>query len=247
MSVMILIPVRMAASRLPNKPLAQIHNVPMIIHVMRRAQEADCGDIVIAAGDKEIADCVHDYGGKAILTDVDLPSGTDRIYQALQRATRDDVDYVMNLQGDLPNISPKTIRGAVELGQSSECRADIITPVAEMSDPQEISNENVVKAALMLEKGQNHARALYFSRIPIPFHAPIYYHHVGLYLFTRSALEKFVKLPQTLLEKTERLEQLRGLQAGMHIEAFLTDQIPLGVDTQEDLDRMRQLMQPESL
>ncbi len=241
MSVMIFIPARMAANRLPGKPLMEINGIPMIVQAMKRAQEADCANVVIAAGDQEIVDCIHDYQGTAILTDPELPSGTDRIWQALQRSKRDHIDYIMNLQGDLPNIAAETIKNAFITARNSG--ADITTPVAPMDCPEEIANENIVKAALLFENGQKNCRALYFSRTPIPFNAPIFYHHVGLYVFTHKALARFITLPQTLLEKTERLEQLRALQDGMHIEAFLTHQIPLGVDTAEDLEAIRKLMQ----
>ena len=240
MTDLIFIPARMQAMRLPNKPLLPINDVPMIVQVMRRAQEADCAKVIVAAGDAEIVTAVKDYGGEAILTDNDLASGTDRIWQAYQRFG-EQADFVMNLQGDLPNINKEVIRDAFIFAKQSG--ADITTPIAPMTDPEEIANENVVKAAMLLEEGQKSARALYFSRVPIPFQTPTYYHHVGLYVFMRDALEKFVSLPQTALEKTERLEQLRALQAGMSIEGFLTHHIPLGVDTMQDLEAIRAMMQ----
>ncbi len=239
MSELIFIPSRMQAMRLPNKPLLEINNIPMIIQVMKRAQEADCAKVIVAAGDEEIVETVKAHGGEAILTDNDLPSGTDRIWQAYQRFGS-DAKFIMNLQGDLPNINAEVIRDAFIVAQKSG--ADITTPIAPMNDEEEINNENVVKAAMLLEENQQHARALYFSRVPIPFNTPIYYHHVGLYVFTHKALQTFVGLPQTALEKTERLEQLRALQAGMHIEGFLTHHIPLGVDTKDDLEKIRVLM-----
>ncbi len=244
MSQFIFIPARMQAVRLPNKPLATINDIPMIIHVMRRAMEADCAEVIIAAGDQEIVDMVQDYGGNAILTDNDLPSGTDRVWQAFVRSGKQDAQFIMNLQGDLPNIHPEVISNAFQVAQKSG--ADITTPIAPMdndTDRDDIQNENVVKAAMQLEAGQEYARALYFSRAPIPFNAPCYYHHVGLYVFTPQALETFVGLPQTSLEKTERLEQLRALQHGMSIYGFLTQHIPLGVDTADDLEKVRNFMQ----
>ena len=235
----ILIPARLAATRLPNKPLAQIAGLPMIVQVMRRAQEADCARVVVAAGERDIADAVTAHGGEAVLTDPDLPSGSDRIFQALRRLEEGGgkkYDAIINVQGDLPTLDPQLIRRALAILP----QGDIATLVAEISDVRERDNPNVVKAVLSFTVEAKSAaakigRALYFTRAAAPSGAGVLYHHIGLYAYHRAALEQFVALPPSPLEQRERLEQLRALEAGMKIVAACVDTVPLGVDTPEDL------------
>ncbi|MCC7259916.1 MAG: 3-deoxy-manno-octulosonate cytidylyltransferase [Alphaproteobacteria bacterium] len=229
----ILIPARMASTRLPGKPLADIGGLPMIAQVMKRAQEAALGSVVIAAAEKEIADAVEKAGGKAVLTDPDHPSGSDRIWEALQKIDPNGVyDVVVNVQGDLPTLDPALIKAAVAVLENPQ--VDIATLACEIKDPQERTNPNVVKAVL----GQD-SRALYFTRATAPYGDGPLYHHIGLYAYRRTALERFVMLPPGMLEKREKLEQLRALENGMRIDVAVVDTVPLGVDTPEDLEKAR--------
>ena len=247
----ILIPARMASTRLPDKPMADIHGEPMITHVWRRAIESGLGRVVVAAGESEIVDAILAAGGEAILTPSDLPSGTDRIHFALNAVDPDRKhNVVVNVQGDLPTLDTHLIHQAVDvLGD-----ADMSTLAVEISDAQELDNPNVVKAVISLDKPRdgspidqtasqiskaNGGRALYFSRARVPYGDCPVYHHIGLYVYTREALDTFVALPPSLLEVTEKLEQLRALEAGLSIRFAIAETIPLGVDTQEDLDRAR--------
>ena len=245
---LIVIPTRLAASRLPRKPLADIHGLPMIVHCLRRALEADIGPVLVACAEAEVADAVRAAGGDAVLTRAELPSGSDRIRAAV--ADRDPAgryDAVINLQGDLPTISPADIRMA--LGCLDDAAVDIGTLAAAITNPEERESPSVVKAVIAQASapaGGNAgpARALYFSRAPIPTGPGDLYHHIGLYAFRRAALEAFVALPPSPLETRERLEQLRALEAGMTIAVALVDSVPLGVDTAADLDRARALLVP---
>ncbi len=227
----ILIPARLASVRLPNKPLADIAGLPMIVQVMKRAQEADCARVVVAAAEAEIAEVVTAAGGEAVLTAPDLPSGSDRIHQALAHIDADDHDAIINVQGDLPTLNPTLIRRVLEILP----QGDIATLVAEISNVAERDNPNVVKAVLSLADGENVGRALYFTRAAAPHGDGVLYHHIGLYGYHRAALDRFVALPPSPLEKRERLEQLRALEAGMSIVVACADVVPLGVDTREDL------------
>lgn len=234
----VVIPARLASSRLPDKALADIHGDPMIVHVWRRGMEADIGPVVVAAGDAAIAEAVEKAGGQALLTDPDLPSGTDRIAAVL--AELDGArchDIVVNLQGDLPTIAP----GAVALTADLLARgdADISTLGAVITDPAEASQPSVVKAVVDLEPGADRGRALYFTRNPAPAGAGPLIHHIGIYGFRRAALERVVSLPPSPLERREKLEQLRALSAGMHLDLALIDDVPLGVDTPVDLAAAR--------
>lgn len=238
----ILIPARLAATRLPNKPMADIHGQPMIVHVWRRACEARAGRVVVAAGEQQIVDAVTAAGGEALLTDPALASGSDRIAQALKVLDpRQQHDFVINLQGDLPTIAPRHI-GAVLLPMADPA-VDISTLVTPITRPEEITDPNVVKAVITISAKQssslNIGRALYFSRAAIPAGDGPYYHHIGIYAYRRAALERFVTLKPSVLELRERLEQLRAMEAGMNIAVVCVDTAPLGVDTQADLERAR--------
>ena len=238
----VLIPARLAAMRLPDKPLADINGVPMIVHVWRRAAAADLGPVFVAAAEKAIADAVEAAGGRAVLTDPGHPSGSDRIHEALGRIDPDGRhDAVVNVQGDLPTIAPETIRAAIP--PLDDAAVDISTLVAEIVREEERTNPNVVKAVLsMRDPLRRIGRALYFTRATAPTGPGPLYHHIGLYAYRRAALERFVALPPAPLERRERLEQLRALEADMRIDAAVVDAVPLGVDTPADLDRDRQLL-----
>jgi 3-deoxy-manno-octulosonate cytidylyltransferase (CMP-KDO synthetase) len=239
----VLIPARLAATRLPNKPLADIHGVPMIVHVWRRAMEADVGPVVVAAAEREIAEAVASAGGRAVLTDPGHPSGSDRIHQALQAIDPEGRhDVVVNVQGDLPTLDPAIVRAALE--PLAEPAVDIATLVAEIRTAYEREAPHVVKAVLGFAPDRRIARALYFSRTQVPTGEGPLYHHIGLYAYRRAALERFVKLPPGVLERREKLEQLRALEAGMRIDARLVDTVPLGVDTTDDLEEARRRLAP---
>ena len=237
------IPARLAATRFPDKPLANIDGEPMIVHVWRRAVEAGIGPVVVAAGDAAIADAVAAAGGDAVMTDADLPSGSDRVHQALEKFDPDRRhDAVINVQGDLPTIDPGVIAAVLDPFETPE--VDITTLAVEITEDRERTDPNVVKAVIALDNDAARiGRALYFSRATVPS-APDgpHYHHIGLYGFRREALDRFVALPPGRLEVLERLEQLRALEAGMRIDAALVDTVPLGVDTPADLDRARALL-----
>ncbi|HEC14798.1 MAG TPA: 3-deoxy-manno-octulosonate cytidylyltransferase [Rhodospirillales bacterium] len=233
----VVIPARMASSRLPGKPLADIRGEPMIVHVWRRACEADLGPVFVACAEEEIADAVRDAGGRVVLTRPDHPSGSDRIFEAVQKLDPDSrYDAVVNIQGDLPTIGAKEVR-AVFAPLEASAGVDIATLVCKIKDEREINDPNVVKAALAAEPGAKIGRALYFSRNAIPSGPGPLYHHIGLYAFRREALTRFVGLPPGVLERRERLEQLRALENGMRIDCALIDTVPLGVDTSADLER----------
>ena len=243
----VLIPARLASTRLPDKPLADIHGAPMIVHVWRRAIEADLGPVVVAAADQAIVEAVRAAGGEAVATEPDHPSGSDRIWEALERFDPEGRhDAVVNLQGDLPTLEPKALRAVLD--PLAEPEVDIATLAVEITEPEERRNPNVVKVAAGFGPGGTAARALYFSRSPIPWPGegddqPLY-HHIGLYAYRRAALERFVGLPHGRLEQRERLEQLRALEAGLRIDVALVDTLPLGVDTPADLERARALLAP---
>lgn len=227
----VLIPARMASTRLPNKPLAMIDGVPMIVRVWQCAQAADCGRVVVAAGDAVIAAAIEEAGGEAVLTDPDLPSGSDRIHAALEVVDAKGAhDAIINLQGDLPTLDPGLVRTTLDALDGF----DMSTLVAEITDSQERDNPNIVKAVLSLTS-ENRGRALYFTRATAPTGDGPLYHHIGIYGYSRAALDKFVSLPPSPLEIRERLEQLRALEAGMSINAALVNTVPVGVDTADDL------------
>ena len=298
---LIIIPVRLASTRLPNKPLADILGKSMIQRVYEKAVKANIGEVLIACDGKEIADEVEKFGGKYVITDPDLPSGTDRIYAAFKEASKDEnYDAILNLQGDLPNIDPNAIKAAANVLTDD---FDIATIASKIKNKNEIQNPNVVKIAIAFaDKENTQGNALYFSRCPIPYSknlgsAPIwkhhyfkfgvlhflvnfglflqkflqnmtifirnfykkrskfpqklkqtksgqnldqdYFHHIGIYAYSKKSLEKFVALPQSNLEKQESLEQLRALENNMKIAVKIVDTHPLSVDTQEDLEEVK--------
>jgi 3-deoxy-manno-octulosonate cytidylyltransferase (CMP-KDO synthetase) len=243
---LILVPARLASTRLPDKPLADIHGEAMIVHVWRRAMEAGIGPVVVAAAEPAIVAAIEAAGGRAVLTDPAHPSGSDRIHEALLRVDPEGRhDAIVNVQGDLPTIAPETIRASLEPLEAPE--ADIATLVAEIVRDEERANPNVVKAVLsMRDEARRIGRALYFTRATAPTGPGPLFHHIGLYAYRRAALTRFVALPPAPLERRERLEQLRALEADMRIDAIVVDAVPLGVDTPEDLERARQMLKPGS-
>jgi 3-deoxy-manno-octulosonate cytidylyltransferase (CMP-KDO synthetase) len=241
MNPILIIPARMASTRLPDKPLADIGGVPMIVRVWQQAMAAGVGPVVVAAGDAEIAAAVEAAGGQAVLTDPDLPSGSDRIWQALGLADPGGTcDVVVNLQGDLPALDPDQVRAVVAALEKSG--ADIATLAAPIDNDADRANPAVVKAVVAWNADETLGRALYFTRSAVPAGEGSLWHHVGIYAYRREALEGFVALPPSPLEKREKLEQLRALEAGMHIEVARVDEAPLSVDTPEDLARARKLL-----
>lgn len=239
-NVLIVIPARMAATRLPGKPLADIAGEPMIVHVLRRAQAAAVGEVVVATDSEAIAACVEKAGGRAIMTRADHISGSDRVFEALAGADPSGrCRIIVNVQGDLPTLAPADIRAA--LAPLADPAIDIATLAAEIVQPQERSNPNVVKV-VGSPLGPKRLRALYFTRAEAPWGDGPLYHHIGLYAYRRPALERFVALPPSALEQREKLEQLRALEAGMRIDVAIVDSVPLGVDTQEDLGHARELL-----
>ncbi len=240
----LLIPARLAATRLPDKPLADIAGAPMIVHVWRLAVAADCGPVVVASGDYAIAEAVERAGGRAVMTDPALPTGSDRIHAAISALDPGRThDAVVNIQGDMPMLEPTAIRIAV--ATLAETDADIATLAAEITDPAAVAETSVNKVAAGFADPTRPARALYFSKAAVPWGEGPHYEHVGLYAYRRAALDRFVALPRGVLEKRERLEQLRALDAGMRIWVSLIDKAQLGVqvDTPADLARARKLME----
>lgn len=234
----IIIPARMASTRLPGKPLADIHGKPMIVHVLERAAEATSCPVYVACAEEEIAEAVHQAGGKAILTDPGHPSGTDRIYEALTRIDPNKhFEIIVNVQGDLPLLEPQLINQAIALLANNQ--VDIATLATVIHTEEERVNPNVVKAILACPEGADHGRALYFTRATAPYGEGPLYHHIGLYAYRRKALEQFVALSPSPLEKREKLEQLRALEHHMRIDAAIVGAVPLGVDTPEDLEKVR--------
>jgi 3-deoxy-manno-octulosonate cytidylyltransferase (CMP-KDO synthetase) len=237
---LIVIPARMASTRLPGKPLADIAGEPMIVHVMRRAQAARLGAVVVATDSEAIAACVEKAGGRAVMTRADHVSGSDRIFEALETADpQQRAAIVVNVQGDLPTLLPADIAAAI--GPLADPAVDIATLAAEISRVEERSDPNVVKL-VGTPVAERRLRALYFTRATAPAGEGPLYHHIGLYAFRRVALARFVALPPSPLERRERLEQLRALEAGMRIDATIVEGVPLGVDTPEDLERARAIL-----
>ena len=235
-AAIVVIPARMQASRLPGKPLADIHGRPMIAHVIDRARKAEIGPVMVAAADPEIVAAARAAGAEAVLTDPALPSGSDRIMAALRTVDPAGAyDVVVNVQGDLPTIRPSAIRAA--LAPLANPSVDIATLVAAIERDEERVNPNVVKAILA-----SNGRALYFTRATAPTGPGPLWHHIGLYAYRRAALERFVALPPSPLEQREKLEQLRALEDGMIIWAAIVDDVPLGVDAPDDLERARDLL-----
>ncbi|MGH6990692.1 MAG: 3-deoxy-manno-octulosonate cytidylyltransferase [Stellaceae bacterium] len=240
---LIIIPARMGSTRLPGKPLADLHGVPMIVHVWRRAVAAAAGPVAVACAEREIAAAVTEAGGQAVPTRADHPSGSDRVHEAAERLDPERRhDIVVNLQGDLPMLDPAALRAV--LAPLADEAVDIATLAAPMHAAWERQSPSAVKIAAGFRPGVRTARALYFSRGLIPSGAGAHYHHIGIYAYRRAALDRFVGLPPSPLELREKLEQLRALEAGMRIDVALVDSVPMGVDTPEDLARARALMDP---
>lgn len=237
---LVLIPARMAATRLPGKPLLDIAGLPMIVHVLRRAEAAGIGRVAVATDTPEIAAVVTSHGGEAVMTSPEHPSGSDRVYEALCKLDpAREAEIVVNLQGDFPTISPDNIRSV--LAPLADPVVDIATLAAEIHTEEESTNPNVVKA-VGSPIGARRLRALYFTRATAPWGEGPRYHHIGLYAYRRAALERFVALPPSPLERREKLEQLRALEAGMRIDVMIVDTVPRGVDTPADLETARQML-----
>ena len=238
-ATIVLIPARLRSQRLPDKPLAEIGGVPMIVQVWRRACEAEVGPVVVACAEPAIAAAIEAHGGKAALTDPELPSGTDRIFQALRQIDpQGRFGRVINLQGDLPTLDPAAIRAV--LTPIEQLGTDLGTLATAIEDPEERHDPNVVKPVIAIDPGHPRlGRALYFSRATVPGGEGPVYHHIGIYAYRRAALERLAVLPPSPLERRERLEQLRALENGLSIGVALVDTIPLGVDTPRDLERAR--------
>ncbi|WP_454683441.1 3-deoxy-manno-octulosonate cytidylyltransferase [Ancylobacter moscoviensis] len=241
---LILIPARMASTRLPGKPLADLGGRPMIVEVARRSAAADVGRVVVATDDEGVRAAVEKAGFEVVMTRADHTTGSDRIFEALghidpaRRASR-----IINVQGDLPTLDPALIRAAIDL--LDDPAVDIGTLAAEITVAAERTNPNVVKA-VGSPLSPDRQRALYFTRATAPYGEGPLFHHIGLYAYRRAALERFVALPPSPLEQREKLEQLRALEAGMRIDVAIVDTVPLGVDTPEDLERAREILARES-
>ena len=237
---LVLIPARMAATRLPGKPLLDIGGVPMIVHVLRRAEAANIGRVAVATDTPEIAAAVRAHGGEAVMTRPEHPSGSDRIYEAMKALDPDGkAEIIVNLQGDFPTISPENIRDV--LPPLADPAVDIATLAAQIHTEEEDLAPSVVKA-VGSPIGPRRLRALYFTRATAPTGDGPRYHHIGLYAYRRAALERFVSLPPSPLEQQEKLEQLRALEAGMRIDVMIVDTVPRGVDTPADLETARQIL-----
>lgn len=238
--ILVLIPARMAATRLPGKPLADIAGLPMIVHVMRRAEAAGIGRVAVATDTDEIAAVVTAHGGEAVMTRTTHPSGSDRIHEAMQKLDPDGkAEIVINLQGDFPTITPQTIREV--LPPFDDPAVDIVTLASQIHTEEEDLAPSVVKA-IGSPIGPRRMRALYFTRATAPYGNGPRYHHIGLYAYRRAALERFVSLPPSPLERQESLEQLRAVEAGMRIDIIIVDSVPRGVDTPPDLETARSIL-----
>ena len=238
--ILVLIPARMAATRLPGKPLLDIGGLPMIVHVLRRAEEAKIGRVAVATDAPEIAAAVKAAGGEVVMTRGDHPSGSDRIHEAMRTIDPDGrAEIVVNLQGDFPTINPDIIRAA--LPPLADPAVDIATLASQIHTEEEDLAPSVVKA-VGSPIGANRLRALYFTRATAPHGDGPRYHHIGLYAYRRAALERFVALPPSPLERQEKLEQLRALEAGMRIDISIVDSVPRGVDTPADLETARRIL-----
>jgi 3-deoxy-manno-octulosonate cytidylyltransferase (CMP-KDO synthetase) len=236
-AALVIIPARLAATRLPRKPLADICGKPMIVRVLEQARNADIGEVAVACDDKDVFEAVRDHGGKAVMTRTDHVSGSDRIFEAAGLLDPDKKhDVILNVQGDVPLIEPAAIRAAFAPLAISEVAVGTI--MTEITDPAFRDNPNFVKA-VTTPNGQGHHRALYFTRATAPSGDGPLYQHLGIYAYRRNALARFVQLPPSPLETREKLEQLRALEAGMRIDVSIIDSAPMDVNTQEDLDRAR--------
>jgi 3-deoxy-manno-octulosonate cytidylyltransferase (CMP-KDO synthetase) len=241
-AVLVLIPARMSATRLPGKPLLDISGRPMIVHVVQRATAAGIGRVAVATDSADIAEAVRSHGGEAVMTRIDHASGSDRIFEALNALDPDGhAEMIINVQGDLPTIAPEDIRAV--MAPLADSAVDIATLAAVITKDDEHTNPNVVKvigSALSAKR----MRALYFTRATAPYGDGPRHHHIGLYAYRREALARFVALPPSTLEIREKLEQLRALEAGMRIDVTVVDSVPLGVDTADDLETARRMLVP---
>lgn len=239
-NTLVLIPARMASTRLPGKPLAMIGDKPMIVHVADRSREAGYGEPVVATDSEEVRDACATHGVKAVMTRADHPSGSDRIFEALEVLDPNGkIDLVVNVQGDLPTLDPAIIQSAV--GLMDDPAVDIGTLATEITDPEEITNPDTPRV-VSTPIGPDHHRALYFTRGIAPYGEGPAYHHIGLYIYRRDVLTRFVAMPPSTLEKRESLEQLRALEAGMRIDVGIVGGVPLGVDTPADLAKAREVL-----
>jgi len=238
MKPIVIIPARMAATRLPNKPLADIGGLPMIVRVLRQAQAADVGPVAVAAGDAEIVEAVRAAGGVAVLTDPELPSGSDRIQAALAELDPAGThDAVINLQGDMPFVEPSVIHDCAAL-LADEAGCDVATVVAEEASAEDRANPDVVKAILTMRADNRAGRALYFTRSTLYGEGPVW-RHIGIYGYRREALARFIGAPPSPLERREKLEQLRGLEMGLTYWASVAGAAPISVDNPADLEAAR--------
>jgi 3-deoxy-manno-octulosonate cytidylyltransferase (CMP-KDO synthetase) len=238
--ILVLIPARMAATRLPGKPLADIAGLPMIVHVMRRAEAAGIGRVAVATDTAEIAAVVTAHGGEAVMTRSEHPSGSDRIHEAMQKLDPDGkAEIVVNLQGDFPTIAPESLREV--LPPFADPAVDIVTLASQIHTEEEDRAPSVVKA-IGTRIGPGRLRALYFTRATAPYGDGPRYHHIGVYAYRRAALERFVSLPPSPLERQESLEQLRAVEDGMRIDIMIVDSVPRGVDTPPDLETARSIL-----
>lgn len=238
--VLVLIPARMASTRLPGKPLADICGLPMIVQVAKRAQEAAIGRVVVAVDDQQVFDTVAAAGFEVVMTRQDHQSGSDRIFEALNKVDPDGkVKIVVNVQGDLPTIEPETVRAALRPLENEA--VDIGTLTTEIDNEEDKTATHIVKV-VGSPLSDSRLRALYFTRTTAPYGKGPLYHHIGLYAYRRNALERFVSLGPSTLEKRESLEQLRALEAGMRIDVEIVDTVPLGVDTPADLEKARRIL-----
>ncbi|TWF52855.1 3-deoxy-manno-octulosonate cytidylyltransferase [Neorhizobium alkalisoli] len=237
---LVLIPARMASTRLPGKPLADIAGLPMIVQVAKRAEEAKAGRIIVAVDHQDIFDAVKSAGFDVVMTNPDHQSGSDRIFEAVQKADpQGKAEFIINVQGDLPTIEPEAVRAAIRPLENPS--TDIATLTVEITDEHEKTNPNVVKI-VGSPLSETRLKALYFTRATAPYGNGPLYHHIGLYAYRRAALAKFVSLGPSVLEKRESLEQLRALEAGMRIDAEIVRSVPLGVDTPADLEKARAIL-----
>lgn len=240
----IFIPARLAATRLPNKPLELINNQPMIIHVWKRAIEASLGKVVVATDSDAIAKIIKEEGGISIVTDMKHQSGSDRIYEALIKIDpNNEIEYIINLQGDLPNILGKNLKQVLNILQSD--RYDIGTLVAKINSDDHLENSNIVKALCNFNEEEVVTKAIDFTRTNDNSMKEKLFHHIGIYSYRRNSLERFINLPQSSREILFKLEQLRALDNNMNIGAALIDNLPIGVDTHKDLELVRKTMRSE--
>ena len=237
----IIIPTRLAARRFPNKPISKINNIPMIVHVLNRANESKVGEVIVATPDDKIFQIVKENGGRAILTQEKHHSGSDRVYEAYTKELKNNVDLIINLQGDMPNIKPDSISKLVKLMRSNNC--DIGTLASQITNEKEINDPNIVKVQIDQKlENDSFLIAKDFFRVKKELNDEKIYHHIGIYAFTNIALTKYVKLARSKLEKERNLEQMRAIENNLIIKVGLSDSQPLGVDTEEDLAKISKIL-----